>query len=133
MTMRISARRIDMADNLLERPVFKDYGETLVAASSGTAYTVDLTLGNTLQITMTGNCTFTFSNPPVSGTGGSFTLILIQDATGSRLATWPTSVKWPSATAPTLTTAAAGVDVVTFVTTDGGTTWYGFIAGLTMG
>ena len=133
MTMRISARRIDMDDKILQKPTLKDYSETLVSANSGTTYTIDLTTGNTFKITMTGNCTFTFSNPPISGTTGSFTLILIQDGTGSRTATWPASVKWAGGTAPTLTTTATtGTDILTFVTTDAGTTWYGFAAGADM-
>jgi hypothetical protein len=44
--------------------------------------------------------------------------------------TWPASVDWPSATAPTLT--ASGTDVLVFITCDGGTTWYGFVAGLAL-
>ncbi len=128
--MRISSTRIDMDDKVLQKPVLRDYGETLVTANSSTAYTVDLTASNVLKITMTGNCTFTFSNPPASGTAGSFTLILIQDGTGSRTATWPAAVKWAGGTAPTLTTTATtGTDILTFITVDGGTTWYGFAAG----
>jgi len=44
---------------------------------------------------------------------------------------WPGSVDWPAATAPTLTTS--GIDILTFMTVDGGTIWYGFAAGLAMG
>ncbi|MFC1729750.1 hypothetical protein ACFL6I_05380 [candidate division KSB1 bacterium] len=85
------------------------------------------------MITLTGNCTFTFSNPPTSGTGGTITLILKQDGTGSRTATWPASVKWAGGTAPTLTTTlTTGMDVLSFITTDGGTTWLGFAAGSDM-
>ena len=129
--MRVSVNRIDMDNKVLTQAVLKDYGETLVTANSSTAYTIDLTTGNVFKITMTGNCTFTFSNPPASGTAGSFTLILIQDGTGSRTATWPASVKWAAATAPTLTTTATtGTDVLAFLTTDGGTRWEGFKAAL---
>lgn len=132
-TIRVSSRRVDMGDNTLTQAVIKDYGETLTSANSSTAYTIDLTGGNVFKVTMTGNCTFTFSNPPASGTAGSFTLILIQDGTGSRTATWPASVDWAGGTAPTLTTTATtGTDVLTFVTTDGGTIWWGFSAGLDM-
>lgn len=121
------------AFGIVDKAQLKNYSETLVTGNSGTAYTVDLTNGNVFKITMTGNCTFTFSNPPASGKAGSFTLILIQDATGSRTATWPASVDWAGGTAPTLTTTATtGTDVLTFITTDGGTTWYGFAAGLDM-
>jgi coenzyme F420-reducing hydrogenase delta subunit len=123
--------QLSAADQTIERPVIKDYGETLTTnATSGATETLDLTNGNVFDVTLSANCTFTFSNPPASGTAGSFTLILRQDGTGSRTATWPASVDWPSATAPTLSTGASDVDVFTFLTVDGGTTWLGFTAGL---
>tara|TARA_Y100000031_G_scaffold132948_1_gene154404 strand:+ start:5916 stop:6830 length:915 start_codon:yes stop_codon:yes gene_type:complete len=127
MAMRISRTRIDLDDKTLQKPVFKDYGETLMTGTGTT--TLNLELGNTFEITMDGNLTFTFSNPPASGTAGNFTLILIQDGTGSRLVTWPASVDWAGGNAPTLTTTANAVDILTFITTDGGTTWLGFSAG----
>lgn len=129
-TIRVSSRRVDMGDNVLTQAELKDYAETQTSANSSTAYTIDLTSGNTFLITMTGNCTFTFSNPPASGKTGSFTLVLVQDGTGSRTATWPAAVKWAGGTAPTLTTTATtGTDVLVFLTMNGGTTWYGFLAG----
>jgi len=109
---------------------FKDYSESTVSANTSTSYTIDLTNANVYDLTLTGNCTFIFSGSPTSGKAGSFTLILTQDGTGSRTATWPASVDWAGGTAPTLTTTATtGVDVLTFVTTDGGTTWWGFLSG----
>jgi len=109
---------INMADQIVQRPVFKDYAETKVAMA---ANAVDLSLGNVQTKTISGAQTLTFSNPPASGSAGSFTLILTNG--GSATVTWPTSVDWPAATAPTLT--AAGVDVLVFTTIDGGTIWYG--------
>jgi len=119
------------ADKILQRAVFKDYGETLNAIGSigGGTQDIDLTLGNVISGTVdTSTTTFTFSNPPASGTCGSFTLFLTNG--GSQTVNWPASVDWASGTAPTLT--PAGVDILTFVTLDGGTTWYGFVAGLAM-
>ena len=122
------------ADQIISRPVFKDYGETTTTnATSGATETLDLESGNVFDLTLTANCALTFSNPPASGTSGSFTLILRQDGTGSRTVTWPASVDWASATAPTLTTDAAAVDVLTFMTVDGGTIWLGFVAGQALG
>lgn len=113
-----------MDDKVLQRPVLKDYGKATVSANSGTSYTIDLTDGNVFDITLTGNCSFTFSNPPASGTAGSFTLILTQDSTGGRTVTWPAAVKWLGSE-PTLETQSSTVDILTFFTLDGGTTWYG--------
>jgi len=109
---------INMADNVVQRPVLKDYSETKVAMA---ANDVDLSLGNVQTKTISGAQTLTFSNPPASGTSGSFTLVLTNG--GSAVVTWPTTVDWPAATAPTLT--AAGVDMLVFTTIDGGAVWYG--------
>jgi hypothetical protein len=100
------------------------YRETVTAGSSSTAYAVDLSTANIFNIAMTGNCTFTITNPPASGVSYSFMLILTQDATGSRTATWPASVKWPNGSTPTLTTTANKTDILNFITVDGGATYY---------
>lgn len=120
---------VEFTDELVGKNL-EDYSETVdTEATSGAAYTINLENGNVHDVTLTDNCTFAFSNPPSSGNAGSFTLILRQDGTGSRTTTWPASVDWAGGAAPTLTTTASAVDVLTFVTVDGGTTWYGFLAG----
>jgi hypothetical protein len=110
------------------------YNETYAAVtSSSNATTVDCESGNSFSHTLTENTTFTFSNPPASGTAYSFSIEIIQDASASGYTvTWPTSVDWPSATAPTLTATASAKDVFVFTTRDGGTNWYGFTAGLAL-
>src|SRR3989344_3389371 len=131
MTMRISSTRVDLDDQTLQKPVLKDYGETVnaIGSTGGGTQDIDLTLGNVVTATVdTSANTFTFSNPSASGTACSFTLILTNG--GSQTVTWPAAVKWAAATAPTLTTSC--VDALAFVTVDGGTTWYGFVAGLAM-
>jgi len=111
--------------------VVDSYNETYGAVtSSSNATTVDCEAGNAFSHTLTENTTFTFSNPPASGTAYSFSLEIIQDASASGYTvTWPSSVDWPAATAPTLTATASAKDVFVFYTRDGGTTWYGFTAG----
>jgi len=111
------------------------YNETYAAVtSSSNATTVDCEAGNAFSHTLTENTTFTFSNPPASGTAYSFSIEIIQDASASGYTvTWPTSVDWPSATAPTLTATASAKDVFVFTTRDGGTNWYGFTAGQALG
>jgi len=107
------------------------YAETYVAVTStSNATTVDCEAGNTFSHTLTENTTFTFSNPPASGTAYAFSIEIIQDSGASGYTvTWPASVDFPDATAPTLTATASAVDVFVFSTRDGGTTWYGFTAG----
>ena len=101
-----------------------NYTESVVAiGNSGTTQTLSLTSGTVQTVTLTGNCTFTM---PTATAGKSFILIVVQDATGSRTATF-TSVKWPNGTAPTITTTAStGRDILTFVAD--GTNWYGTYA-----
>ena len=107
------------------------YNESYVAVtSSGAATTVNCETGNSFSHVLTENTTFTFSNPPATGTAYSMSVEIIQDAGASGYTvTWPTSVDFPAATAPTLTATASAVDVFVFTTRDGGTTWYGFTAG----
>lgn len=95
---------------------------------TGASKTIDLQLGNVWEHDLTENVTYTFSNPGASGTATAFVLKVIQDST-ARTITWPTSVDWAAATAPTLTATNNGVDVFVFLTIDGGTTYYGFTAG----
>jgi hypothetical protein len=108
----------------------KSYNETYATVSSSSgSLTINCEDGNVFQLTLTENVTSsTFSNPPASGTAYSFTLRVIQDST-ARTITWPTGTDWPSAAAPVLSSASGAVDVFVFFTTDGGTTWYGFVAG----
>lgn len=89
--------------------------------NSGTSKTIDwATKSNKQKITLTGNCTFTFTAP---NGPCSILLVLIQDGTGSRTVTWPAAVKWPGGTAPTLSTGAAAVDIIAFYYN--GTNYYG--------
>jgi hypothetical protein len=115
--------------------IVDSYNETYAAVtSSSNATTVNCEAGNAFSHTLTENTTFTFSNPPASGTAYTFSLEIIQDASASGFTvTWPSSVDWPSATAPTLTATASAKDVFVFYTRDGGTNWYGFTAGQALG
>ena len=88
--------------------------------NSSTADTIDWTQGNKQKSTLTGNCTYTFTAP---GSPTSLVFKLVQDATGSRTVTWPAAVKWSGGTAPTLTTTANKVDIITFYYD--GTTYFG--------
>lgn len=125
------AGNVTLVDNELIRPKLRDYAETVhTEAASGATETIDLEVANVKDLTLTANCTLTFSNPPATGIAGSFTLILRQDATGSRTVTWPASVRWAGGVAPTLTTTASRTDIFTFITVTGGTIYYGFTAGL---
>ena len=114
--------------------VVDSYNETYAAitSSSGTA-TIDCEAGNVFALTLSENVTtFTWSNPPASGTAYGFSLKVIQGSSAYTI-TWPPAVDWPNATAPTLSTGSGAVDQFVFYTHDGGTTWYGFVAGQALG
>jgi len=117
---------VNMADQIVQRPVLKDYAETKVAMGSATA--VNLENGNVFSKTISGTTTLTFTNPS-SAAATSFSLILTNG--GSATLNFPSAVDWAAATAPTLTTS--GIDILTFTTIDGGTIWYGIVSGLAMG
>jgi len=120
------------ADQTISAELIADsYNESYNAVTStSNATTVDCETGNVFSHTLTENTTFTFSNPPASGTAYAFSLRVVQDASASGYTvTWPGAVDWPSATAPTLTATADAVDWFVFSTVDGGTTWYGFTSG----
>jgi hypothetical protein len=115
------------ADNLINRPVLEDYAiEGVAIGNTGATRTIDLVDGNFFSATLDQACTFTFSNPAASGDFCGFSLALTNG--GAFVATFPASVDWPGGTAPSLT--ASGLDLLVFVTYDGGTTWLGFVAGL---
>lgn len=95
-------------------------------AVSGTTPSIDCTVGDAFTLTTSGNTTFTFSSAPTSGLSYAFTLKVT--AGGTHTLTWPASVDWAGGTAPDAP-ASGETDVYVFLTTDGGTTWYGFLAG----
>jgi len=106
--------------------------ESTVVSSSSNAATINLRDGNVFTHTLSENVTYTFSNPAASGRASAFILKVVQDSS-ARTITWPTSVDWAAATAPTITATNAGVDVFAFITVDGGTNYYGFTLGQAMG
>ena len=114
-------------DNTLQRATFRDYALVVVSRGSVSATaTLDLTDGNFFQARAAGSTTFVFANPPVSAisagaAAGGFVLELQNG--GAATITWPSTVRWPGGTAPTLT--ASGFDVFVFITDDAGANWRG--------
>ena len=80
---------------------------------------IDCSLSNYFIKTISSNTTFSFTNVPSSRAFG-LTLELTHT---SGTVTWPAEVKWPSDTAPTLTTGKTHLFM--FITDDGGSRWRG--------
>ena len=95
--------------------------------AAGTA-TLNLAAANRFSCTLVNGTptTLAISSPAV---GQQFSVLLIQDATGScTVGTWFTGIKWAGGSAPTLTTTASKGDLVTFLCVSTGVYW-GMIAG----
>jgi hypothetical protein len=96
------------------------------AALSGTTPSVDVGARDTYTLTTSGNTTFTFTGAPSTGQVGTFSLIIT--AGGTHTLTWPASVLWAGGSAPDAP-ASTETQVYTFFTVNGGTAYYGFLAG----
>jgi len=80
--------------------------------------------GQIMEFSSTGFTPLT-ADGKINGSGKTYIYMAIRgDASTDSAITWPSSVKWPSGVAPT-TPAAGTKDLFTFLTTDGGTTYYG--------
>lgn len=88
--------------------------------------TISCSDGNIATCTIGAALTFTINANTLSGSCRTLTMFITNG--GAYTITWPTSVKWASGTAPTFT--ASGVDIVTLMTVDGGTIWYGTANGV---
>lgn len=87
------------------------YNGIIDDGNSSTADTIDWTAGSIHKSTLTGNCTYTFTAP----TGVSRLSLQVVQGAGPYTITWPASVKWAGATAPTLGTTSGRSDWVTFI------------------
>ena len=102
--------------------------KTFAQGPYGTAYAVSgteisLANGSVFTKTVSADTAFTITGVP-SGKAATFSLILTNG--GAYQITWPASVKWAGGNVPTLSTS--GTDLLTFLTPDGGTTWYGVLS-----
>lgn len=91
----------------------------LVVGNTGNAVTLNIANATLITATLTANCTFTM---PGNTAGKSFVLML-STGNGSFTGTF-TGVRWNSGnTAPTITTTANRLDILTFIAN--GSAWYG--------
>jgi hypothetical protein len=122
-----AAGEVNLLDNDLKRANLKDFSEDVNAIGTVTSNTaINFENGNVQTVTVGGNCEFSFSNPPASGKAGTVTLVITNG--GAYTTTFAAPVKWPGNVAPSL--SSSGIDILSFLTTDGGTNIYGFVGGI---
>ena len=86
---------------------------------SGTSVSLNLKTANNFTHNVTANTAFTVT----ANTGNSFQLgTLVLTNGGAFTVTWPSSFKWADGAPPSL--MESGIDVITFFTINGGTTYY---------
>lgn len=107
-----------------------------VTYSNGTARTAAISWsnGNVQLLTgtqsgATGATAIYFNSPPA--TGSAYVALIVTNGgtmTGAGMTSWGGNIKWPGGVKPVLTTS--GIDVLSFITPDAGSTIYGFVGGL---
>ena len=122
-----------LTNKTLTRPVTTSIRETVSTFSptTGTTVTLDLSTANVFVVTLPSSGTVTIgapTNPPTSGTYFEFAVKFV--TTGSAAITFNSAFKFPGSIAPTLTAVTGKVDTFVAYTTDGGTTYQAFTAGL---
>ena len=81
------------------------------ALTSSTAITIDMSTAQNHSVTLAHNTTFDISNGTAGQTGS---IIITQDGTGSRTASFSSKFKFAGASAPTLSTTASAVDRIDY-------------------
>jgi hypothetical protein len=99
---------------------------TALPISTG-AVTVDCSLGNYFTLALSANVTsIGFTGLPGSGKGATIGVRIAQGASYS--VAWPANFYWLTGTAPTVSTTAGAVDVLSLQTFDNGATWIAALA-----
>jgi hypothetical protein len=118
---------LNLADNQIIRPKFKDAAQTMVASAATGLATIDLSAGNVYSVTLDGSISgLAMSNPPGAGIYGEVLIIFTQGASAYTVS-WDASVAWPGGAAPTITATNGKRDIIRLRTIDGGLIWLGEI------
>lgn len=126
-TSKISGTAVNLSDaqTLTGAKTITKSIQVINTESDASTVTFDLSAGNIQQVTLGGNRTLALSNASV---GQVFVIRLVQDEMGSRTVTWFSTINWTGGVEPTLSTAAAAIDVFGFICT-ATDTYDGFIIG----
>ena len=129
---------VNLQDNTLSRVEFLDYFERFSDlgdfTTTSTQIPIDLSTAQVFRTKLTVTCTgLNVTNTPDNGNANAvgFSLLFVGDGT-ARTMTWnigSTAASWAGGTAPTYTSTANKIDVFSFLSRDGGSTWLGFVGG----
>lgn len=89
----------------------------VITDTDGATVTFDLSLRGIHTVVLGGNRTLALTGETV---GQTFVIRLVQDGAGSRTVTWFSTIKWPDAVTPTLTTTLNKADTFGFIVTSAG-------------
>lgn len=97
------------------------FAETTLTDAGTIAW--DVSINQNTKVTLGGNRTL--GAPTNLVAGGTYTLRVIQDATGTRTLAYNAVFKWPGGSTPALSTAPNAIDILSFISD--GTNMYGAI------
>lgn len=96
----------------LTNKVHTNPDNTQQTLTDGATINWDMDDGGMAVVTLAGNRTMA---APTNLKRGTYILKVIQDGVGTRTLTWNAVFQWAGGTAPTLSTAAGAVDIISFV------------------
>ena len=108
----VQAYDVDTAKTDVTQTFTKAQRGGIVALTDGATITPDFSAGNNFSVTLGGNRTL--ANPTNLTAGQSGAIVITQDGTGSRTLAYGSYFKFPSGSAPVLTTTASAVDVLVY-------------------
>jgi hypothetical protein len=108
----VQAYDVDTAKTDVTQTFTKAQRGGIVALTDGATITPDFSAGNNFSVTLGGNRTL--ANPTNIAAGQSGAIVITQDGTGSRTLAYGSYFKFPSGSAPVLTTTASAVDVLVY-------------------
>ena len=119
----------DIKDTMLGAQDAQEHTKTInfnaTILSDGASISWDASANQVAKVTLAGNRTLAAPTNLVDG--ATYILRVIQDATGNRTLAYNSVFKFPGGAAPTLSTAANAIDILTFISD--GTNMYGVFQG----
>lgn len=126
----------NLNSGILKNPIFQNYAESVINASiSNSGLTVNISSGNVFKIDLNSNITgVVITGAYPSGNSHCFTFVFNYINSGMSIS-WPSNVYWSngSGSVPTIGSGVGRSAIMSFMTYDGGSTYYGFLGGSNFG